>query len=68
MADIVMTDNHYVVGKNIFKSSEKEKIKDAFRYFEETFEEPFLGKSTLPETIEVEKKSLFENLKDIASG
>lgn len=68
MADIIMTDEHYIVGKNIFHTSEKEKIKNAFRYFEETFEEPFMWTSTLPDTIQHEKKNLFENLKDIAMG
>jgi hypothetical protein len=33
---------------------------------EKAFEEPFLEKSTLPETVESEKKSLFQNLKEIA--
>ncbi len=66
MADIIMTDEHYIVGKHIFHTSEKEKIKNAFRYFEETFEEPFMWESTLPDTIQHEKKNLFANLKDIA--
>ena len=53
-------------GKISLKNTETEKIRDAFAYFEKTFEEPFMGKSSLPETIAREKKSLFENLKEIA--
>lgn len=66
MADIVMTDDHYIVWKHIFKKTEKDKIRKAFSYMEKAFEEPFLEKSTLPETVESEKKSLFQNLKEIA--
>ncbi len=66
MADIVMTDEHYIVGKNIFKNTETAEIRDAFAYFEQTFEEPFMWVSTLPDTIEHEKTNLFENLKNIA--
>lgn len=68
MADIVMTDNHYIVGKNIFEKWEQDKIRKAFSYMEKTFEEPFLGKSVLPDTVAHEQKNLFENLKDIALG
>ncbi len=68
MADVVITDDHYVVGKSIFKNTEKEKIKNALSYFETTFEEPFLGTSALPHSIESKKEALFSNLKDIALG
>lgn len=66
MADIVMTDDHYIVWKHIFKKTEKDKIRKAFSYMERAFEEPFLEKSVLPDTVAHEKKNLFENLKDIA--
>lgn len=66
MADVVITDDHYVVGKNIIPNTDIEAIKKSLRYFETTFEEPFLGQSALPHRIESEKKALFENLKDIA--
>lgn len=67
-ADLVITDNHYVsLGKIIERKNFAEQ-KAAFADLEKAFREPLLEPSWLAEHIALEKKNLFDQLKDIAYG
>jgi hypothetical protein len=67
-ADVIVTDDHYVsVGKVLEKSDFKGQ-KEAFHTMEQIFREPLFEASRLREYVELEKKNLFEQLKDIAIG
>ena len=64
-ADLIITDTHYVsLGKVIERKNYNEQ-KTAFIELEKAFREPLLEPSWLAEYIELEKKNLFEQLKDI---
>ena len=65
-ANVVITDGSYVSGSHILAKTDREGISRAFSDFEKTFDEQFLGESTLAEKKNEQKKALFENLKDIA--
>ena len=65
-ANVVITDDHYVTGSSILEQSDRVGIVQAFALYESTFDEQFLGASTLAEKKNEQKKALFENLKDIA--
>ncbi len=65
-ADLVITDNHYVsLGKVVERGNFSEQ-KIAFADLEKAFREPLLEPSWLAEHIALEKKNLFDQLKDIA--
>lgn len=67
-ANVVVTDNHYVQWGKVFSQSEKDIIEQNFAIYENVFHEKFLGESGLAEKKALEKKRLFDNLKDIAWG
>lgn len=64
-ANVVITDSHYVQWGNVLDKNNPENIRNAFRPFEEMFDETFLGTSNLLQKKEHAKKALFENLKEI---
>jgi hypothetical protein len=66
--NVVITDDHYVSNGRIVKRDDFSAQKEAFESLERTFREPLLEPSGLAEHIEMEKSSLMDQLKDIASG
>jgi protein-disulfide isomerase-like protein with CxxC motif len=67
-ANVVITDDHYVQGGKILDKEDKKSISERFSLYEKVFHEKFLEASKLAEKKQLEKKALFENLKDIAMG
>ncbi|MDD2693945.1 MAG: hypothetical protein PHY14_03355 [Candidatus Gracilibacteria bacterium] len=67
-ANVVITDNHYIQGGKILEKNDIENIRNSFTRYEDTFHEKFLGESGLAEKKELEKKALFDNLKEVAMG
>lgn len=67
-ANVVITDNHYVQWGKVLEQKTKDEVKQNFAIYEKTFSEQFLGESGLAEKKALEKKALFDNLKDIAGG
>lgn len=67
-ANVVITDNHYVQGGKVLNQKEKDALEQNFATYEKAFSEQFLGESGLAEKKAIEKKALFDNLRDIATG
>ena len=67
-ANVVITDNHYIQWGKILEKNDIENIRNSFTRYEKAFHEKFLEASKLAEKKELEKKELFDNLKDIAMG
>ncbi len=65
-ANVVITDHHYVSTGKVVEREDFSAQKDAFSTLERLFREPLLEPSGLAEHIESKKKSLFNQLKDIA--
>lgn len=65
-ADVVVTDNHFVSGGKVLLKDDFEGQKEAFRVMETLFHEPIFGKSEIAEYVEMQKKSLIDQLKTIA--
>lgn len=66
--DLVITDNHYVSLGKVVERKNFDEQKTAFASLEKVFREPLLEPSWLAEHITLEKKNLFDQLKDIAYG
>ncbi len=64
--NLVITDDHYISLGKVIEKWDYESQKSAFATLEKTFREPLLEPSGLAEHIEMQKKSLFAQLKDIA--
>ena len=67
-ANVVITDNHFVQGGKILAKNNTNSIQERFSLYERVFHEKFLEASRLAEKKQIEKKALFDNLKDIAMG
>jgi hypothetical protein len=67
-ADVIITDNHYVSGGKIIPKDDFAGQKEAFEVMEKLFREPLFEPSRLKEYIALERKWLFEQLKEIAYG
>ncbi len=67
-ADVVITDKHYVSNGKVVERTDFRAQKEAFEVLEKTFREPLLEPSGLSEHIEMQKSSLMDELKTIASG
>ena len=67
-ADVIITDNHYVSWGNIIRKDDFQGQKEAFEVMEKLFREPLFEPSRLKEYIALERKWLFEQLKEIAYG
>lgn len=67
-ADVIITDNHYVSGGNIIPKDDFKGQREAFEVMEKLFREPLFEPSRLKEFISLERKGLFEQLKEIAYG
>lgn len=65
-ADVAITDTHYITGRGIIERSATDTVRDHFRNIETTFDERFLGESTLAERKKHAQKALLENLKEVA--
>ncbi len=66
--DLIITDNHYVSLGKVVERKNFDEQKTAFASLEKMFREPLLEPSWLAEHIKLEKKNLFDQLKDIAYG
>lgn len=67
-ANVVITDNHYIQWGKILEKNDIENVRNSFSRYENTFHEKFLEESQLAEKKEIEKKALFDNLKEVAMG
>lgn len=67
-ADVIITDNHYVSWGNIIRKDDFTWQKEAFEVMEKLFREPLFEPSRLKEYIAIERKWLFDQLKEIAYG
>jgi hypothetical protein len=66
--NVVITDDHYVSNGRVVKRDDFSAQQEAFSTLEKTFREPLLEPSWLAEHIEMQKSSLMDQLKGIASG
>jgi hypothetical protein len=67
-ADVIVTDDHYVSLGRVLEKGNFKRQREAFHTMEKIFREPLFEPSRLREYVELEKKNLFEQLKDIAAG
>ncbi len=67
-ADVVITDHHYVSWGDIIEKKNLHIEESTFRKMGELFREPLFEPSRLSDYVKLERKSLLEQLKDIASG
>ncbi len=66
--NVVITDHHYVSNGEVVERSDFAGQKEAFSELEKTFREPLLEPSGLAEHVAMEKRSLMEQMGNIASG
>ncbi|MBC7498677.1 hypothetical protein H7170_03485 [Candidatus Gracilibacteria bacterium] len=66
--NVVITDGHYISAGTVVERSDFAGQKKAFGGLEKTFREPLLEPSGLAEHIAMERASLIEQMKSIASG
>lgn len=66
--NVVITDHHYISNGEVVERSDFAAQKEAFSDLERTFREPLLEPSGLAEHVAMEKSSLMEQMKNIASG
>ncbi len=66
--NVVITDHHYVSNGQVVKRDDFSAQKDAFSTLEKTFREPLLGPSGLRDYIALQRSSLMDQLKSIATG
>jgi hypothetical protein len=67
-ANVVITDNHYVLGGKVIEKSDEPTVRKRFERFENMFDEPFFGESRIKEKKAKAKTQLFDNLKLVAAG